>query len=160
MKKRSITDILISIIKVLFRFVLAFVGIFCWKTIFETFSSEIPRFLKNMPDYVPAMMRNYVPSITFETLKRGLIILTGIFLFFFLIAQIEELIGHPLFQKKTGPEEEAGSEENGSEEEDKPEEAEEDNDEDQPEEEDQSEEEDEPEEKERFEEDTQPEEGS
>ncbi len=100
MKKRSVTDILVSIVKVLICLILAAAGIYFWKTLFDLLTPEIPMFLRKVVTYVPAKLQRFTPLLTLSNLKKTLIVLTGIFLFFFLIAQIETLIGHPLLQKK------------------------------------------------------------
>ncbi len=107
MEKRSVTEILISIVKVLICLILAAAGIYFWKTLFDLLTPEIPMFLKKAAGYAPAALQRFTPLLTLPNLKKVLIVLTGIFLFFFLIAQIETLIGHPLLQKKEKKEEPA-----------------------------------------------------
>ena len=99
-----------SIVKVLICLILAAVGIYFWKMLFELLSPEMPFFLKKVVGYAPQRLQQYTPLLTMANLTRVLTVLLGIFLFFFLIAQIETLIGHPLFEKREKKKEEPAKE--------------------------------------------------
>ena len=80
---------LFTISGAVFRIVLAAVSIYLWVRLFLLFEEQLS-----------SLLRRYVPMIPVTGWKAILIVLTVIFLIFFLKEQIEVILGRPLLKKK------------------------------------------------------------
>ena len=83
------TNKLFTVSGAVFRIILAAASIYLWVRLFLLFEEQLS-----------SLLRRYVPMIPVTGWKAILIVLTVIFLIFFLKEQIEVILGRPLLKKK------------------------------------------------------------
>lgn len=92
MKENKVFKVFRIILQLIVWFALAYIGVRAWMYVWSSVSAELPTLLKKIPKY----------TVTVDQLKKGLLILAGVYFLFELPSFLSHIMGRPLlsFPKK------------------------------------------------------------